>query len=167
MLNQPQAGERRVFNQFTEIFSLRDLAEIVKRQGNKLGMGGEIQCLENPRVEAEEHYYNPRHQRLIDLGLTPHLLSDVLIDSMLHRIRENTGRIRTEIILPRVRWDHSQPELVKANQVEHSLSTQDLPPRHCGKPLVTRGETAPAACTRYRIACWLYRLRQMGPSHFC
>ena len=122
VLNQPPAGECRVFNQFTEIFSLRDLAEIVKRQGNKLGMTVEIQRLENPRVEAEEHYYNPRHQRLIDLGLTPHLLSDVLIDSMLHRIRENTGRIRTEIILPHVRWDHSRPELVKATHAGPSAA---------------------------------------------
>ena len=109
LLNQPQAGECRVFNQFTEIFSVRELAGIVKRQGDRLGMAVEIQRLENPRVEAEEHYYNPRHQKLTSLGLTPHLLSDVLIDSMLCRIRENAGCIRTGIILPRVRWDRSRP----------------------------------------------------------
>ncbi len=116
LLNTPQAGEFRVFNQFTEIFSLRELAEIVKRQGEKLGLNVEIQCLENPRVEAEEHYFNPRHQKLIDLGLAPHLLSDVLIDSMLHRIRENAGRIRAEIILPRVQWGGSRHEAEEASQ---------------------------------------------------
>ncbi|MGH9358078.1 MAG: NAD-dependent epimerase/dehydratase family protein [Terriglobia bacterium] len=113
VLNPPQAGEYRVFNQFTEIFSLRELAGIVKRQGEKLGMEVGIQHLENPRVEAEEHYYNPRHQKLIDLGLTPHLLSEVLIESMLHRVRENAARIRTGIILPHVQWDHAQPRQIK------------------------------------------------------
>ncbi|HLI30872.1 MAG TPA: NAD-dependent epimerase/dehydratase family protein, partial [Terriglobia bacterium] len=123
LLNKPQAGEFRVFNQFTEIFSLRELAEIVKRQGEQLGLKVGIQSLENPRVEAEEHYFNPRHQKLIDLGLVPHLLSDVLIDSILHRIRENAERIRSEIILPHVRWDGSRHEIEAASQAERSASS--------------------------------------------
>ncbi len=109
LLHPPEAGEYRVFNQFTEIFSILELAELVKRQGEKLGFTVEIQRLQNPRVEAEEHYYNARHQKLVDLGLRPNLLSDVLIDSMLVRIRERAGRIRTESILPRVCWDHVRP----------------------------------------------------------
>lgn len=104
-LNPPQAGEYRVFNQFTETFSVLDLAEMVKREGEKLGLPVEVQHLKNPRVEAEKHYYNPTHRKLIDLGLTPHLLSDVLLDSMLLRIREFAHRVKKEIILPRVRWD--------------------------------------------------------------
>jgi hypothetical protein len=28
----------------------------------------------NPRVEAEEHYYNAKNTKLQDLGLKPHLL---------------------------------------------------------------------------------------------
>jgi UDP-sulfoquinovose synthase len=107
ILNPPVVGEYRVFNQFTEIFSIRELAALVREQGEKLGLAVKIQNLKNPRVEAEEHYYNARHQKLLDLGLTPHRLSDVLIDSMLHRIREHAGRIRRESILPRVEWDHS------------------------------------------------------------
>ena len=104
-LNPPKAGEYRVFNQFTETFNVLQLAEMVKREGEKLGLAVEIQHLKNPRVEAEQHYYNPRHQKLIDLGLTPHLLSDVLLDSMLFRIREYAHRVKKDIILPRVRWD--------------------------------------------------------------
>jgi UDP-sulfoquinovose synthase len=107
VLNPPEAGEFRVFNQFTEIFSIRELALLVKKQGEALGLAIQIQHLRNPRVEAEEHYYNARHQKLIDLGLNPHCLSDVLIDSMLHRIQENAHRIRRESILPRVEWDHT------------------------------------------------------------
>ena len=37
----------------------------------------------NPRVEAEEHYYNAKRTKLVDLGLEPHMLSDNLIDSLL------------------------------------------------------------------------------------
>src|SRR5579875_2584401 len=107
LLNPPAMGEYRVFNQFTEIFSVLELAELVKRQGEKLGLSVKLQHLKNPRIEAEAHYYNARHQKLLDLGLEPHRLSDVLIDSMLARIQENAQRIRPEIILPRVRWDHA------------------------------------------------------------
>ena len=102
--NPPEAGEYRVFNQFTETFTVLELAEVVQREAAKLGIEARLEHLENPRVEAETHYYNPRHQKLIDLGLQPHYLSDVLIDSMLARIREQAGRIKPHIILPRVRW---------------------------------------------------------------
>jgi UDP-sulfoquinovose synthase len=105
VLNPPKAGEYRVFNQFTETFNLLQLAEMVKREGEKLGLSVEVQHLKNPRVEAEQHYYNPRHQKLIDLGLSPRLLSDVLLDSMLLRIREYAHRVKKDIILPRVGWD--------------------------------------------------------------
>jgi len=102
--NPPEAGEYRVFNQFTETFTVLELAEVVQREAAKLGIEARLEHLENPRVEAETHYYNPRHQKLIDLGLQPRYLSDVLIDSMLARIREQAGRIKPHIILPRVRW---------------------------------------------------------------
>lgn len=108
ILNPPRAGEYRVFNQFTETFNVLELAGMVKEQGDKLGLAVRIEHLENPRVEAEQHYYNPRHQKLIDLGLVPHLLSDVLLDSMLARIREHAHRIKKDIILPRVKWDRGQ-----------------------------------------------------------
>lgn len=105
LLNPPQPGECRVFNQFTEIFSISELAALVKRQGEKIGLKVKVQHLENPRVEAAEHYYHARHQKLTELGLEPRRLSDVLIDSMLACIRQNAGRIRTESILPHVRWN--------------------------------------------------------------
>jgi len=104
ILNPAQAGEYRVFNQFTEIFNVSELAALVKQQGEKLGLRVEIRHLDNPRLEAEQHYYNPRHRKLIALGLVPHLLSDVLLESMVERIREHTQRIKKDIILPRVRW---------------------------------------------------------------
>ncbi len=107
VLNPPQAGEYRVFNQFTETFTILELASLVKVQSGKLGLKTEIQHLANPRVEAAEHYYNARHQKLLDLGLKPHLLSEVLIESMLASVRENAHLIRQETILPRVQWGHA------------------------------------------------------------
>ncbi|MGH9397050.1 MAG: NAD-dependent epimerase/dehydratase family protein [Terriglobia bacterium] len=127
ILNPPETGEFRVFNQFTEIFSILDLARLVKDQGARLGLRVEMQHLENPRVEAEEHYYNARHQKLLDLGLTPHLLSDVLIDSVLVRVQENASRIRRESILPQVRWEGpARPSLRSnlANDASIAVATQ-------------------------------------------
>jgi UDP-sulfoquinovose synthase len=107
ILNPPRAGEYRVFNQFTETFNVLELANMVKTQGEKLGLKVQINHLENPRIEAEQHYYNPKHQKLIDLGLEPHLLSDVLLDTIIKRIQQHAGRIKKDIILPRVNWDGS------------------------------------------------------------
>jgi UDP-sulfoquinovose synthase len=104
ILHSPAAGEYRVFNQFTETFSVLELAELVAKQAKKLGLKATVEHLDNPRVEAEEHYYNPRHQKLLDLGLVPHLLSDVLVDSMLRRVNAYAARIKRDIMLPHVRW---------------------------------------------------------------
>ncbi len=104
ILNYPRAGEYRVFNQFTEIFNVLQLAELVKTNGESCGLAVEINHLENPRVEAEQHYYNARHQKLVNLGLLPHLLSNVLLSSMLDDIREHAHRIKKDIILPKVQW---------------------------------------------------------------
>jgi UDP-sulfoquinovose synthase len=104
ILNPPLAGEYRVFNQFTETFNVLELAQMVKAQSEKLGLKAEIEHLKNPRVEAEQHYYNPAHRKLIELGLQPRLLSEELLQSMLQRVREHSGRIKRDIILPRVTW---------------------------------------------------------------
>lgn len=104
ILNPPPAGEYRVFNQFTETFNVLDLAKMVEVQGKKLGLQVEIQHLDNPRVEKEQHYYNPKHTKLVELGLQPHLLSEVLLESMLKRVQEFAQRIKKDIILPHVSW---------------------------------------------------------------
>lgn len=46
----------------------------------------------NPRVEAEEHYYNAQHSKLQDLGLEPHLLQDSMVDSLLEFVIEYKDR---------------------------------------------------------------------------
>lgn len=111
IVNPAKLGEYRVFNQFTETFSITELAELVVRQAGKLGISATIQNLENPRVEMEEHYYNPMHTKLLELGLEPHLLSDVLIDSVLERIRAFKSRIKRDIVLPRIKWNGQTQEM--------------------------------------------------------
>jgi UDP-sulfoquinovose synthase len=107
LLNPPQAGEYRVFNQFTETFNVLQLAEMVKAQSEKLGLKVEIDHLKNPRLEAEQHYYNPIHRKLSELGLQPRLLSDELLQSMVKRVWDHAARIKRDIILPHVTWERT------------------------------------------------------------
>jgi UDP-sulfoquinovose synthase len=103
-LNPPGSGEFRVFNQFTEQFSINQLAERVQEAGREYGFDVKVDHIANPRVEAEEHYYNAKHSALLDLGLKPHYLSETLIESMFARIEEHKDRVITQAIMPKTRW---------------------------------------------------------------
>jgi len=85
--NPPPDGEMRIINQFTETFSVRELAERVRDAASDLGLDVEIESVKNPRMESEEHYYNPAHTELTKLGLTPHLLTDAVIQESLMAIQ--------------------------------------------------------------------------------
>jgi len=102
--NPAEAGEFRVFNQFTEQFSVGELALMVKNAGNAMGLNVEINHLDNPRVEKEEHYFNAKNTKLLDLGLQPHLLSDSLLDSLLNFAIKYQKRVDHKQILPKVSW---------------------------------------------------------------
>jgi UDP-sulfoquinovose synthase len=102
--NPADRGEFRVFNQFTEMFSVGDLAMMVKKAGNTLGLNVEINNIENPRIEKEEHYFNAKNTNLLDLGLQPHFLSDSLLDSLLNFAVKYKDRVDKNEILPKVKW---------------------------------------------------------------
>ncbi|MGB9144399.1 MAG: NAD-dependent epimerase/dehydratase family protein [Acidobacteriaceae bacterium] len=102
--NPAAAGEFRVFNQFTEQFSVQDLAMMVQKVGASAGMKVEVKHVPNPRVEKEEHYYNAVNTALKDLGLEPHLLSDSLLDSLLHFAIRFKDRVDRAQIMPTVTW---------------------------------------------------------------
>ena len=106
--NPAEAGEFRVFNQFTEQFSVLELAALVKHAGEHLGYAVEIQHYENPRVEKEDHYYNAVHTKLLDLGLEPTLLGEELVESMIHVIERHKARAIEGAIDPRTRWNPSK-----------------------------------------------------------
>jgi UDP-sulfoquinovose synthase len=102
--NPAEAGKFRVFNQFTELFSIGDLATMVQKAGSTLGLKVEIDHLENPRIELEEHYFNAKNTNLLDLGLQPHFLSDSLLDSLLNFAKKYQDRVDYQQILPKVSW---------------------------------------------------------------
>jgi len=103
-LNPAAPGECRVFNQFTEQFSVLELANMVKAAAAKMGVTVEVAHMPTPRVEAEEHYYNAKHSKLIDLGLHPHYLSDSLLDSLMNVALRYQDRIDISQFLPQIQW---------------------------------------------------------------
>lgn len=110
ILNPPDKGEYRVFNQFTEQFNVLELAQAVKAAGEELGMPVMIHNLPNPRVERESHYYNAAHTKLLDLGLKPHYLNETLIDSMFEVVQQHRSRIKEELVMPGVDWRRTHNE---------------------------------------------------------
>ncbi len=104
LLNPAGRGEFRVFNQFTEQFSVLQLAEMVQAAGRELGLEVRVEHIPDPRVEAEEHYYNAKHSKLIELGLKPHLLSDSLLDSLMNIALRYRDRIDASKMMPQVNW---------------------------------------------------------------
>jgi len=102
--NLPDQGELRIFNQFTETFSINELADKVKAAGTDFGLNVDIQHLENPRIEAEEHYYNPSHTGLMELGLKPHYLDDKTLAEMLQFVIQYRDRIDRDQIYRQVKW---------------------------------------------------------------
>jgi len=102
--NPAKAGEFRVFNQFTETFSVNDLAVRVERVGRQFHLPVHIEHLPNPRIEAEEHYYNPRNSALMQLGLKPRLLSDEVVADMMAKVMRNKHLIDHTIVPPTITW---------------------------------------------------------------
>jgi UDP-sulfoquinovose synthase len=109
-LNPAARGECRVYNQFTEQFSVLEIAQKVQEAGKHLGMKVEIDHIPDPRVEAEHHYYNAKHSKLLDLGLQPHYLSDSLLDSLMNIAVKYRDRVDPMIMLPQVNWREPRNE---------------------------------------------------------
>lgn len=99
-----QQGELRIMNQIMETFTANELAELTKKVGDKLGYDVKIDHIENPRKEAEEHYYNPSYQGLQDIGVKPHLLSEVVMEKMFKIVEKYKSNIRKDVIFKGVKW---------------------------------------------------------------
>jgi UDP-sulfoquinovose synthase len=112
--NPAQPGEFRVFNQFTESFSVRDMAQMVKRVCPK--QVDIAEGLANPRVEREEHYYHAAHTKLLDLGLKPHLLTDEVVTGILQLVERHRDRLNTRAIAPTVQWRSTASTLSTATE---------------------------------------------------
>ncbi len=99
--NPADRGEFRVFNQMTESLSITEMADIIARVNPD---PVRVEHLENPRVEEENHHYNVVHSGLVELGLEPHLLSDTLLESLLHITKRYAYRVRPEAMIPTIEW---------------------------------------------------------------
>ncbi|MDX6153796.1 NAD-dependent epimerase/dehydratase family protein [Marinococcus sp. PL1-022] len=99
-----EPGEFRVFNQFTEDFSVLELAERVKKVAEEEGYHVDVDHLENPRVELEEHFLEAVNTNLLDLGLEPHFLTDDVIRHILKAVIAHKERVIEENVLPSVSW---------------------------------------------------------------
>ena len=106
----PVTGEYRVFNQFEEVYSLVELAHKVQKVGASLGLKVDIRPVENPRKEAEVHYFRPDHQHLLDLGYKPTHDMEAELAVMLRDLLKYRDRIeaKREILIPDIRWDGSR-----------------------------------------------------------
>ena len=87
-----------------ETFTANELAEKTQRVGKKLGYDVQIDHLENPRKEAEEHYYNPTYQGLIDIGVVPHYLTDEVMIQMFRTVEHYKDNIREDVIFRGIKW---------------------------------------------------------------
>ena len=97
-------GELRIFNQITETFSVNELANLVLNAASEINIQCEIKNIENPRTEAENHYYNPSYHELSKLGVKPNLLTKETLIHMLKIIKGYRGNINPEIIFNKVKW---------------------------------------------------------------
>jgi UDP-sulfoquinovose synthase len=120
-LNPAARGEFRVFNQFTEQFSVLEIAQMVKAAAKELGVSVHINHLPDPRVEAEEHYYNAKHSKLLDLGLEPHFLSHSLLDSLMNIAMKYRDRVDESLMRPRVNWRRPHNDVRRAHTVPFSV----------------------------------------------
>ena len=102
--NPPKKGELKIYNQITETFTVNAIAEKVSLAAKNLSLNVQIERIENPRKEQEEHYYNPKYSALTDLGLKPTYMNEHILTEMLELISQNVENIDKSIILPRIKW---------------------------------------------------------------
>ena len=121
-LNPAAKGECRVFNQFTEQFSVMELANLVKTAAGEMGLPVTIEHMPTPRVEAEAHYYNAKHSKLVDLGLRPHFLSDSLLDSLMNIAMKYQDRVDRSLFMPQVNWRNSRNQRTRKTAAALSMS---------------------------------------------
>ena len=102
--NPAKKGELRIFNQFVETFSVNELAEKIQIVGKQFNLDVQIKSLPNPRKEAENHYYNPAHTGLLDLGLKPHYLADDVLAQLMETVLRYRDNVKESSIFRGVKW---------------------------------------------------------------
>jgi len=102
--NPPEIGEYRTLNQFENTYTINELAYNVARAAKELDLNVGISHIKNPRKEKEEHYYNPAHQKLFDLGYKSSRNTYEFIRNLIRDILPYKDRIIKDVIMPTVNW---------------------------------------------------------------
>lgn len=102
--NPAKKGEMKIYNQIMETFTVNELALLVKEAGAGLNFDIKIEHIENPRVELEEHYYNPSYQGLVELGVKPHYLTRKILVEIMTVVQKYSSSIRQDVMLPKTKW---------------------------------------------------------------
>ena len=126
--NPPKkAGEYRVFNQLDEIYGINELAELVRKAADSLGISVEILSVENPRIEMEEHFYKVEHENLKKLGFRPTRHIEEELEIMLTDLAKFKSRVRArkDAITPRVRWKGGISFPIKARVYDERSALQE------------------------------------------
>jgi UDP-sulfoquinovose synthase len=102
--NPPKQGEKvRIFNQFTQMFSVIDIANLVAHVG-----AGNIGPIENPRIEKEGNRLSALNAELRNLGLRPTMLNTELVREIITIATRHKGRVNADVIRPLSFWRRSQ-----------------------------------------------------------
>jgi len=99
--NPAEPGEFRVFNQMTESMTIAEMAKVV---ATAYPGSVDLEYVENPRVEAEGHYYHVIHRALVELGLEANTLSETLVNSMFAIVERYQERVDRRALRPSVDW---------------------------------------------------------------
>ena len=102
--NKPKQGFLNIYNQFTEQFSVNELAKKVKKALTKININATIKKIKNPRIEKEKHYYNAKNHNMIKLGLKPTLLNDDVIITIAKHIIKYKKNINKSVLKPKTKW---------------------------------------------------------------
>jgi UDP-sulfoquinovose synthase len=111
--NPPTRGDKPlVFNQVTETYRVRDLAELLAKL-----TGVEIANLPNPRREAVENELNVSREHFLALGLEPTYLSEGLLEEVRDVAERYHDRADMTKIIARSVWRQgmeTSPDLMKS-----------------------------------------------------
>lgn len=88
-----------------------ELALKVQKAARGAGDGSRVRNLDNPRTELEDHFYEPDHSNLLDLGYKPTHDVEAEITIMLKDLQKHSDRIERhrDVFMPDVRWDGRGP----------------------------------------------------------
>jgi len=122
----PEPGQYDVVNQMSGYCTMREIAETVRRIGKReFGLKVNIQRVENPRVEADRHPFEPIYDKLPrEFGFIQQdtLEKEIyrMFELLIQRhVRERIGE-KEHLILPKTWWSGVKKEVERLELIECS-----------------------------------------------